>query len=99
MESAEILAAPNVESSLEKSKWERERRSFFDLRPMLVEKFGDKYVVIHEGQVVDSGDEKIALALRAYARFGQVSVYIGNPKETSRPPVRVPSPSFQASHP
>jgi hypothetical protein len=34
-------------------------------------------VAIHEGQVVDSGDDKLALALRVLAKVGNVPIHVG----------------------
>jgi len=50
-----------------------------------------KYVAIHEERVVDFGDDKIALALRVYAKFGYVPIYVSEVTEQPRI-VRIPSP-------
>jgi hypothetical protein len=33
-------------------------------------------VAIHEGQVVESGSDKLDIAGRAYARFGYVPIFV-----------------------
>jgi hypothetical protein len=73
-------------------KWRREQRAFHDLRPGLLRTNPGQYVAIHEGQVVESGDDKLAVARRAYDRFGYVPIFVS--RVTAGPPVpaRVPSP-------
>jgi hypothetical protein len=42
-------------------------------------------VAIHEGQVVDTGDDKLALALRVLAKVGNVAIHVGLVTEELEP--------------
>lgn len=74
------------------SKWERERAAFLKLLPSLLTTQRGKYVAVYEGQVVDSGDDEIALALRAYDQIGYVPIFVGLVTDDPRPVMRMPSP-------
>jgi hypothetical protein len=72
-----------------KTKWEREYQAFKRLLPELLKTHREKYVVIHEEQVIDSGDDDIALAVQFFAKYGNISPHIGLVTET--PPLyRIP---------
>jgi hypothetical protein len=73
-------------------KWHRERRAFWRLLPELLKTHRGKYVAVHNGQVVESGDDEVALALRAYRQHGYVPIYVG--LVTDEPPrvERIPTP-------
>ena len=60
-----------------RTKWEQEYQAFRRLLPQLLTTHGGRYVAIHEGQVVDSGDDKLALALRVLAKVGNVPIHVG----------------------
>jgi hypothetical protein len=60
-----------------RTKWDREYQTFRRLLPELLKTHRGQYVAIHEEQMVDSGDDQIAVALRAYARHGYVPIYVG----------------------
>jgi hypothetical protein len=71
------------------SKGEREYRAFLRLLPGLLATHRGQYVAVHDGQVVDSGPDDVALILRVQARVGYVPLFVG--LVTERPPVvRVP---------
>lgn len=72
------------------SKWNRERLAFLQLLPQLLEAYRDKYVAIHEGKVVDSGEELVPLATRVYAHHGYVPIYMDLVTERPLPLVRIP---------
>lgn len=74
-----------------RNKWEREYRAFLAMLPELLKTHRGKYVAVHEGQVVGSGDDKVALALRAYEKHGYVPIYVGLVAERPLPPERMPS--------
>ena len=59
------------------TKWEREFHAFQDLLPQLLPAYRGQYVAIHEGKVVDTGPDKLALALRVLARIGNVPIHVG----------------------
>jgi len=81
----EVLAPP-------RTKWEREYQAFRRQLPQLLATHRGLYVAIHEEQVVDSGDDKIALALRVLTKIGNVAIHIGfvteEPELVSRSGVR-----------
>src|SRR5205807_1758117 len=71
------------------NKWQREYRAFLRLLPELLKTHKGKYVAIHEEQCVDTDEDKIALALRVYARYGYVPIQVGLVAE-EQPVVRIP---------
>ena len=75
-----------------RTKWEREYQAFLRLLPELLKTHRGQYVAVHEGEVVDSGPDKIALALRAYQTHGYVPIYVGLVTTEPPPPVRITSP-------
>jgi Family of unknown function (DUF5678) len=69
-----------------RNKWEREYQAFRRLLPRLLETHRGKYVAVHDEQVVDSGEDKLAILLRAYTRYGYVPIYVGSwPSAPCRP--------------
>ena len=71
------------------TKWEREYRAFQRMLPLLLQTHRGQYVAIHEEQVVDTGEDEIALARRVFARVGNVPIHID--LVTDRPHVaRIP---------
>ena len=64
-------------TALPQSKWEREFQVFRRLLPQLLVTHRGQYVAIHDGQVVDSGDDKLVLALRILAKVGNVAIHVG----------------------
>src|SRR6266498_2479167 len=71
------------------SKGEREYQSFLRLLPDLLKLHRGEYVAIHEGQVVDSDVDDIALIQRVHAKVGYVPIHVGLVVEP-QPVVRVP---------
>ncbi len=63
------------------TKWEREYRAFHRLLPQLMTTYRGQFVAIHDEQVVDSGDDKLALALRVLAKVGNVAIHVGRVTE------------------
>ena len=87
------LPAPDIQLlAPPRTKWEREYQAFRRLLPQLLTTHQGKYVAIHEEQVVDSGDDKLALALRVLAKIGNVAIHVGlvsaEPEPISRSGVR-----------
>lgn len=76
------------------SKWQREKRAFLRLLPSLLKTHRGKYVVVHDERVVDSGDDEIALAVRAYDRYGYAPIYVGLVTDEPRRVERIPTPRF-----
>jgi hypothetical protein len=73
------LAAPSP------TKWQREYQTFRRLLPQLLTTHRGQYVAIHEGQVVDSGDDKLVVALRVLARVGNTAIHVGRVAEEPEP--------------
>src|SRR5207253_1948920 len=59
------------------NKWQREHAAFRRLLPQLLATHRGKFVAIHGEQVVDSGDDKLALALRVLANLGNIDIHVG----------------------
>jgi hypothetical protein len=57
-------------------KLKREYQAFMQMLPELLKTHDEQYVAVHEGKVVESGSDKVAVALRAYARYGNVPIYV-----------------------
>lgn len=92
MGKTQIAQAPEVKSLPRAGKWEQEKQAFLHMRDSLPKKYQNKYVAIHEGKIVESGHEKIAVGLRAYSRYGYVPIYIGYTGDDLDEIVRAPSP-------
>ena len=87
------LPAPVIElTAPPRTKWECEYQAFRRLLPQLLATHRAQFVAIHEEQVVDSGDNKLALALRVLAKVGNVAIHVGmvgeEPEAVSRSGVR-----------
>jgi hypothetical protein len=63
--------------SADETKFQRERRAFRRLLPQLLQTHPGKYVAIHGERVVDSGDDKLSVALRVFKAHGYVPIYVG----------------------
>jgi hypothetical protein len=74
-----VLPPPTVVElpDVPQTKWQREYESFRRLLPQLLATHRGRYVAIHDGQVVDTGDDKLALALRVLAKVGNVPIHVG----------------------
>ncbi len=73
-------------------KWRREQRAFQVMLSGLLSTHRGQYVAVHNEEVVDSGADKLAVAERAYAKFGYVPIYVSLVTDQPLPPVRIPSP-------
>jgi hypothetical protein len=96
---SETTAGPAFEVVLPQppeTKWQRERRAFLRLLPSLLPSHRGQYVAVHEGKVVESGPDKVAVGLRAYANYGYVPIYVGlvtdEPPRMERRPTPRPLP-------
>jgi len=71
------------------SKGQREYRSFLRLLPQLLTTHRGQFVAVHEGKVVDTETDDIALVRRVHAQIGYVPIHVG--LVTEQPPVvRIP---------
>jgi hypothetical protein len=93
MKRTNVLPAPKIDPfPPTDDKWEKEKRAFHRLRPSLLRSHLGKYVAIHHCKVVDSGNDKIELAMRVYKRFGYIPIYVSQVLAEPALPVRMPSP-------
>jgi hypothetical protein len=91
MSTTETWPAPDLVARHD-DKWRREQRAFHDLLPGLLLTNPGQFVAIHEGQVVESGGDKLAVARRAYDRFGYVPIFVSRVAAGLPLTARVPSP-------
>ena len=85
------LPAPSIDwRPVVRDKWASEFEAFQRLLPQLLETHHGKYVVIHEGLVVDSGQDDLALALRFFKRHGNVPIHVELVSDKPEPVTRVP---------
>lgn len=83
------LPAPVLDSLAPAAgKWEREYQAFRQLLPQLLATHSGQYVAIHDGQVVASGTDKLAVAMQAFARVGNVAIHVGRVTEEAEPVYR-----------
>jgi hypothetical protein len=68
-------------------KFEQERRAFRHLLPDLLKTHEGQFVAIHNGQVVDSGPDRLELVIRVQARV-QDGIYVGLVSDEPEPPRR-----------
>jgi len=96
MSATDILPAPIVDAQQTwNQKWETERRAFRRMLPDLLKSHQGLYVAVHGEQVVESGDDLVEVALRAYQRFGYLPIYVERATSEPPPPVRIPSPRLR----
>jgi Family of unknown function (DUF5678) len=99
MDKQETYPAPVLNLRPPDDKWQREYHAFLRLLPGLLETHRGKYVAVHEGKVVDSGEDLVSVALRSYDRFGYVPIYVDLVAEHPLPPIRIPTPRLVSSEP
>jgi len=73
--------------------FEQEIAAFARLKPDLFPKYSGQYVAIYQGEVVASGDEKLAVLDQVRERLGDVVCYVE--KVTSDAPRTVRLPSYR----
>ena len=65
-------------------RFEREKQAFFRLLPELLTAHRGQYVAICEGQVVDSGSDRLELVLRVQAKV-RTGIYVGRVSDEPEP--------------
>jgi len=75
--------------------FEREVAAFERMLPDLLQKYRDRVVAIHNGQVVEAGDSKAEVSERVHQRLGDVTVYI---QRVSEHPHIYKFPYFKVMH-
>lgn len=73
MPELEVMPAPEIVTRtrpLRVPKREDEYAAFLRLLPSLLSAYRGQYVAVHEGEVVESGDDQVAVAVRAYRPHG-----------------------------
>jgi hypothetical protein len=91
MDQVELLPAPSLPKPPE-NKWRNEQRAFRRHLPELLKTHRHQYVAIHDGKMVESGDDKLVVAGRAYARFGYIPIFVGLVTDEPPPVSRIRSP-------
>jgi hypothetical protein len=86
---SEHLEEPGVDEITQ--AFEREVAAFEQLRPSLLKRYSGLYVAIYQGEVIASGDDKLALLDQVRERFGQIVCYIEKAVADSPRTVRLPS--------
>ena len=89
---SDTMSHPTFEVNLpvpELSKGEREYQAFMRLLPELMKTHRGQYVAIHDGEVVDSDADDIALVQRVRAKVGYVPIHVGLVAEP-QPVIRFP---------
>lgn len=99
MHQVELLPSPILPQPPE-DKWRCEQRAFRGQLTELLQKHRGKFVAIHNGEVVEVGEDKLEVAGRAYERFGYIPIYVGLVTEQPLPLNRLPSArQLQADNP
>ena len=98
MNETDILPAPDVSATLKpRTKWQNEFEAFKRLLPSLLQTHAGKYVAIHNGEVVEFGDDEVDVAMRAYQKVGYVAMHVGLVSTEAPAPARIPSPRLRSS--
>jgi hypothetical protein len=96
MSQPETIPAPVLDMPKPtENKWQREYRAFLRLLPDLMKTHQNRYVAVHEGRVVASGDCLENVAQDAYARHGYVPIYVGLVTDQPMRQMRFPSPMLR----
>ena len=86
---ASTLPAPEIgQLASPPTKWEREYQAFRRLLPQLLQTHRGLYVAVHDGRVVASGADKVAVALEAFGHVGNVPIHVGLVSTEPEPVVR-----------
>jgi hypothetical protein len=91
------MPAPTLAPAAPPGKWEQEYRAFQHLLPELLKTHRGKFVAVHDGRVVDSDTDEIALILRVHAQYGYVPIHVDLVTEQPPPVGRIPH--YREYHP
>jgi hypothetical protein len=93
---SDIMPAPQIDAvAFSTTKWNREYREFLRLLPSLLPTHRGQFVAIHDGNVVETGDDQTKVALSAYAKWGYIPMYVGLVTDTPEPLIRIASPRLR----
>ena len=81
-----------ADTSTPHSRFAAERRAFGAVHEQLLNAYEGKYVAMLNATVVDSDEDKSALAQRVYRRFGYQPIYVQLVTAASLPIYRMSSP-------
>lgn len=100
----EVLPAPVLDESVFRTvpafppprpvgnpELEQEYEAFLRLYPELLKTHYNCYVAVHQGKVVESGDDAVSVARHAYRKCGYVPIYINLVTDQPRRVERLPS--------
>lgn len=85
-----IVIPPEAIIRPPRNKWEREYQAFVRLLPELLKTHRGKYVALHEGQVIESGDDRLEVIFRALEKTSGASIHVDLVSEQPPPPIRIP---------
>ena len=97
--SADELTSRALSSYLDRLEWEKlqsEMEAFQAQLPDLLTRYGDQFVALHEGQVIDHDTDLRTLHGRVYARMGSVPVLLQKVTEAPIPDIHVRGPRLEA---
>lgn len=72
------------------TKADQEYQAFLGLLPELLKTHRGKYVAIHEGKVIESGDDRLEVIFRALEKAEGASIHVDLVSEQLPPPIRIP---------
>lgn len=76
-------------------KFAREKAAFYRLLPELLTTHRGRYVAIHDEQVVETGTDRLAVALATMARIGAVDLYVGLVSDEPPRELRITGPRLE----
>ncbi len=89
------LPAPQIDlTPLALTKWEREYEAFRRLLPALMSTHRGQYIAIHDGQVVESGNDRLEVIFRALEKVGNVDIHVGLVIDQPETAIRIPHVRF-----
>jgi len=93
-----VVPSQHVPRTPRSETFEREKRAFQRLKPLLMKSHRGEYVVIRDGKAVLFGRNKVELARKAYGKFGYGPLYIGLVQEEPEV-IHMPTPTISRETP